>query len=110
MSLTSKKSLFQSFQVRSSTKNTPEKLKALRNFLQKENFDAFFLPIADEYQGEYIAAYAQRLQWLTGFTGSSGAAIILKDSAILFTDPRYTIQIQQETDPQCFTYEDRTKI
>src|SRR5690606_27303019 len=47
----------------------------------------------------------QRLGWLTGFTGSAGAALILKNSAYIFIDGRYELQVRDQTDPEIFTYE-----
>jgi hypothetical protein len=60
--------------------------------------DGFLVPRADEHQGEYVAARSERLQWLTGFTGSAGAALVLMDQALVFVDGRYTLQVKQQTD------------
>lgn len=57
------------------------------------------LPRADIFQGEYLPPSEDRLAWLTGFTGSAGFAIVLKDRAALFVDGRYTVQGKAETDP-----------
>ena len=48
---------------------------------------------------------SERLQWLTGFSGSAGVAIVLADRAIIFVDGRYTLQVRDQTDPQVFTIE-----
>ena len=48
------------------------------------------MPHADRYQNEYVPPSDERLAWLTGFTGSAGAAIVLADRAALFVDGRYT--------------------
>lgn len=72
------------------------KLKALRDFMKKKDLSALLIPRTDEFQGEYIAPYAERLAWLTGFTGSAGFSIITKDKAAFFTDGRYIIQAKEE--------------
>ena len=61
--------------------STKKRFKLLREQLAKLNLDGFLVPVADEYQGEYVPKYARRLAWLTGFTGSAGVAVILKNSA-----------------------------
>ncbi|MCA9476630.1 MAG: aminopeptidase P family N-terminal domain-containing protein, partial [Nitrospira sp.] len=50
------------------------------------------VPHADEYQNEYLPPCAERLAWLTGFTGSAGTAIVLTTQAAIFVDGRYTLQ------------------
>ncbi|MBV9251950.1 MAG: aminopeptidase P family protein [Acetobacteraceae bacterium] len=57
------------------------------------------VPRADEHLGEYVPASAERLAWLTGFTGSAGLAAILLDRAAVFTDGRYVLQLNAQTDP-----------
>lgn len=56
-------------------------------------------PHEDEFLGEFIPAAAERLAWLTGFTGSAGMAVVLADRAALFVDGRYTIQARSQVDP-----------
>ena len=60
------------------------------------------MPRSDEHQGEYVPTCAQRLAWLTGFTGSAGMAIVLRDRAALFVDGRYTLQAAAQVDPALF--------
>lgn len=72
------------------------KLKALREFMNKQDVSALLIPRTDEFQGEYIASYSQRLAWLTGFTGSAGFAIVTKEKAAFFTDGRYILQAKEE--------------
>jgi Xaa-Pro aminopeptidase len=57
------------------------------------------VPRADEHLGEYVPPSAERLAWLSGFTGSAGLAAILRDKAAVFTDGRYMLQVAQQTDP-----------
>ena len=68
------------------------------------NVDAYIVPHADEHQGEYVAAYAARLEWLTGFSGSAGLAIITKDAATVFIDGRYTLQVRAQVDGRLYEY------
>ncbi len=77
-----------------------ERLAALRAALAAAGVDGFLVPRADEHLGEYVPAAAERLAWLTGFTGSAGLAVVLADrAAAVFTDGRYTLQLAQQTDP-----------
>src|SRR5262249_36280563 len=77
---------------------TKEKLAVLRAELARRGLDGFLVPMADEHQGEFVAPRARRLAWLTGFTGSAGIAVVLKERAALFTDGRYTLQARDEVD------------
>ncbi|UCX05678.1 aminopeptidase P family protein [Shewanella glacialimarina] len=81
-----------------------ERVSAIRQQLIIENIDAFIIPRADEYLGEYVPARNERLHWATGFTGSAGMAIVLKDTAAIFTDGRYTVQVPQQVDGALFQY------
>lgn len=72
------------------------RLEQLRQQIAKSGCDGFILPRTDEFQGEFIAAYAERLEWLTGFTGSAGLAIITNDKAVIMSDGRYTLQLEQQ--------------
>jgi len=74
-------------------------LSALREELARQGLDGFVLSRADEHLGEYVPPSAERLAWLTGFTGSAGLAIVLSDRASVFTDGRYTLQLAEQTDP-----------
>lgn len=74
-------------------------LPALRQELARQGLDGFIVPRADEHLGEYVPAAAERLTWLTGFTGSAGLAAVLDGSAAVFTDGRYVLQLAEQTDP-----------
>src|SRR5437763_723143 len=76
----------------------PTRLARLREVLVARRLDGFIVPRADEYQGEYVPPAGQRLAWLTGFTGSAGLAIVLRDRAALFVDGRYTLQAAAQVD------------
>jgi len=81
-----------------------QRLAALRVAMSGANVDAYIVPHADEHQGEYVAAYAARLEWLTGFSGSAGLAIITKDAATVFIDGRYTLQVRAQVDGRLYEY------
>ncbi|MFT8246283.1 aminopeptidase P family protein [Roseomonas sp. BN140053] len=74
-------------------------LSALRARLLAAGAEGFIVPRSDEYLGEYVPLSAERLFWLTGFSGSAGLAVVLPDRAAIFTDGRYTTQVAQQTDP-----------
>jgi Xaa-Pro aminopeptidase len=76
----------------------PTRLIALRSALARQGLDGFIVPRADEHLGEYVPASAERLAWLTGFTGSAGLAVVLSDKAAVFTDGRYVLQLAAQTD------------
>lgn len=76
--------------------------KVLQNNMQLHEIDVWLQPVADEFQGEYPAAYAKRLHKITGFSGSAGFCAFVNNSGkhALFVDGRYTIQAEQEVDTQ----------
>ncbi|WP_173983776.1 aminopeptidase P family protein [Magnetospirillum sp. SS-4] len=76
----------------------PERLDALRAELRRRGLAGFVVPRSDEHQGEYVPPSAQRLAWLTGFTGSAGMAVVLAERAAIFVDGRYTLQVRAEVD------------
>ncbi|MAD40721.1 aminopeptidase P family protein [Tistrella sp.] len=82
--------------------DTAGRVARLRLRLEAAGVDGFIVPRADEHQGEYVPRAAERLAWITGFHGSAGTAVILKDRAAIFVDGRYTIQAEQEVDGQVF--------
>src|SRR3974390_3564328 len=96
---------FQSFEDRSERATSTPRLAALRAELKRRGLDGFIVPRADRYQNEYVPPCAERLAWLTGFTGSAGAAIVLKDRAVIFVDGRYLVQVKEEVDSSIFTVE-----
>ena len=86
------------------------KLSRTRDALVKKGFDGILVPRTDEHQSEYVSAYAQRLKWLTGFTGSAGTALLLKEKALIFVDGRYTLQAKEEVDENLFEVIQLAKI
>jgi Xaa-Pro aminopeptidase len=79
-----------------------DRIARLRQELVAHRLDGFIIPRADEHQGEYVPPRGQRLAWLTGFTGSAGLAIVLRDRAAVFVDGRYTLQAAQQIDSGLF--------
>ncbi len=77
---------------------TETPLAALRYELARRDLQGFIVPRADEHLGEYVPASAERLAWLTGFTGSAGLAVVLADKAAVFTDGRYVLQLASQSD------------
>src|SRR5690349_22463704 len=94
---------FQTFEDASARAQSAARVAALRAELQRRGLDGFVVPRADRQQNEYLPASEERLAWLTGFTGSAGAAIVLADRAVLFVDGRYTVQAAAQTDANVFT-------
>ena len=82
---------------------TGNRLIKIRKWQKENNFDAIIIPHDDEYLSEYIPPENERLAWLTGFTGSAGIAIISNESAAIFVDGRYTVQVKQQVDGNHFT-------
>lgn len=78
------------------------KIKNLRELMGQYELDGWLVPRADEHQGEYVAPYAERLYWSSGFDGSAGMAIILADKAAVFVDGRYTLQARNQVDASLF--------
>ncbi|HIJ64038.1 MAG TPA: aminopeptidase P family protein [Rhodospirillaceae bacterium] len=78
-------------------------LKDLRKELVRRGLDGFVVPRSDEHQGEYVPPSAERLRWLTGFSGSAGVAVVLADRAALFVDGRYSLQAKTEVDAKSWT-------
>jgi Xaa-Pro aminopeptidase len=93
---------FQSFSDTAQAGASGPRLKALRAKLDEQKLDGFLAPRADEHQNEYVPQCAERLAWLTGFSGSAGFAVILKNEAAIFVDGRYVLQVQGEIDPKLF--------
>lgn len=90
--------MFQNFLAASAPVKGPVRLDALRKLMRERKIDALVVPHADEQRNEYLPACAERLAWLTGFTGSAGEAVVTPTEAVLFVDGRYTLQAAQQTD------------
>ncbi len=94
--------MFQSFQSKSKPEASKPRLKALRAEMTARQLDWYLVPHSDEHQNEYLPERAERLAYLTGFTGSAGFAIIGLRKAYLFVDGRYTAQAQSQCDLALF--------
>lgn len=88
--------MFQDFSPPPKNAGDPKRLNTLRKAIQEAGITGFMVPRSDEHQGEYVPDHAERLSWLTGFTGSAGMAIILKEKAAIFIDGRYTLQVKDQ--------------
>ncbi len=96
-------SRFQSFATVGDAREGSARVAALREELTRRGLDGFIVPRADEHQNEYVPASAERLLWLTGFSGSAGLAVALMDRAAIFVDGRYTLQAPEQVDTAVFT-------
>jgi Xaa-Pro aminopeptidase len=96
-------SRFQSFEETGDRTKGRERAEALRAELKRRGLAGFIIPRADDHQNEYVPACAERLAWLTGFSGSAGLAIVLMGGAAIFIDGRYTVQAPNQVDIKVFT-------
>ncbi|MGB5949752.1 MAG: aminopeptidase P family protein [Parvibaculum sp.] len=94
--------MFQTFDDTADPTLGIERARRLREELKRRGLDGFLIPRADEHQGEYVPPHAERLRWLTGFSGSAGMAIVLLDKAAIFVDGRYTLQVRAQVDVATF--------
>ncbi len=78
------------------TTEIPQRLSSLRNFMQKNNLDAFIIPSTDAHLSEYPPKMWESRKWISGFTGSAGTAVVTKDKAGVWTDSRYFLQAADE--------------
>jgi len=85
-------------------------LQKIQTWMKDHSIDVFIINRTDEFLGEYIASYAERLQWISNFSGSSGKAIIFQEKAYLFVDGRYTIQAHEQTDSEFFFSETSARL
>ena len=98
--------MFQTYDPPAGAGHAAERVAKLRANFNVLGIDGFLVPRVDEHQGEYVASRSERLAWLTGFTGSWGQALILRHSAHVFVDGRYTVQAGQQLDSGTFVVED----
>ena len=82
---------------------TRARIAALRAEIKTRTLSGYIVPRQDEFQGEYVPAYAERLRWLTGFSGSWGVCVVTLKKAAIFIDGRYTIQVRHEIDTKLVT-------
>ena len=78
------------------SRETYPHLEALREEMRRLNIDAVIIPGTDPHQSEYICDHWKFRDWLCGFTGSNGTAVVTLDQAALWTDSRYFLQAEIE--------------
>ena len=96
--------MFQSYDITGGPEFGRNHLPKLRSEMTAAGLDLFLVPHEDEYQNEYLPDCNERLMWVSGFTGSAGAAIIGTDTATMFVDGRYTLQVRQQVDEALFSF------
>ncbi len=101
--------MFQTFDTVSDPSLGPPRVAAVRALIAKAGLVALLVPRSDEYLGEYVPPSAERLRWLSGFSGSAGFAVIGLKAAALATDGRYTIQAKAQVDAGTFEVIDSTE-
>lgn len=94
--------MFQSFDDPADTASTVSRLEALREKMRIAGVNWYLVPHADEHQNEYLPERAERLAWLTGFTGSAGFCLVGLEEAWVFVDGRYTVQAARQVDKSAF--------
>ena len=74
-----------------------EKIKKLKKLFNTYGIDGYLVPKNDEFFGEYVPDYKDKLKYITNFSGSFGLALILKNKNYLFVDGRYTLQAKNQS-------------
>jgi Xaa-Pro aminopeptidase len=96
----------QTFEDQADPSFGPLHLPLIRQAVERQGLDGLLIPHEDEHQNEYLPDANDRLAWATGFTGSAGAAVVLKDKAAVFVDGRYTLQVRDQVDQSLFEVRD----
>lgn len=73
-----------------------QKIEELRKLMKDRGIEAYIVPTSDPHQSEYLADYYKTREFISGFTGSAGTAVITRDKAGLWTDGRYFVQAESE--------------
>ena len=94
--------MFQTYEGPEPQQAGADRVVRLRRLMAQAKIDAVLVPRADEHQGEYVPPSAERLKWLTGFSGSAGLAVVGRTAAALFVDGRYTVQAPTQVDTRIF--------
>ena len=94
--------MFQDFSTSADPPLGVERVARVRSRMRAMGLDAVLVPRSDEHMGEYVPPSAERLKWLTGFTGSAGLAVVGGASAALFVDGRYVLQAGAQIDKGTF--------
>lgn len=94
--------MFQKFDPLSDIGFAGDHLPKLRAVMAEQGLDGFLVPHDDAYLNEYLPADAERLMWVSGFSGSAGFAIVMIEKAAIFSDGRYTVQLPEQVDQAYF--------
>lgn len=73
-----------------------ERIENLREWMRANGFSAFVFPSSDPHNSEYVADHWKSREWISGFTGSAGTAVVTLDHAALWTDSRYFIAAAEQ--------------
>ena len=73
-----------------------QRLEALREMMRRERLGAFIFPSTDPHQSEYVADHWKGREWISGFNGSAGTAVVTLTSAALWTDSRYFLAAEEQ--------------
>ena len=73
-----------------------QRIADLRALMQREHLAAFIFPSTDPHNGEYIPDHWKGREWISGFNGSAGTAVVTMTSAALWTDSRYFIAAAEQ--------------
>ena len=76
-----------------------DKLKALRELMKQKGYDAYIIPHGDQHNNEYLAEPDERIKFISNFSGSNGIGLVTQNTALMWTDGRYYIQIEKELYP-----------
>ncbi len=94
--------MYQSFDEASAPAASGDRVKAVLRELKSRRLKGFLVPHSDQHQNEFLPPSEERLQWLTGFTGSAGVAIVTDNGSALFVDGRYILQAPKQVDTELF--------
>ena len=72
------------------------RLASLRELMKREHLSAFIFPSTDAHQSEYVADHWRGREWISGFNGSAGTAVVTMTSAALWTDSRYFLAAEEQ--------------
>ncbi len=84
-------------------RSIPQRLAALRSLMQEKGMDAYLIPTDDFHASEYVGDHFKCREYMTGFTGSAGTAVVMQDMAGLWTDGRYFIQAAEQLEGSTVT-------
>ena len=79
-----------------------KKLSDIRKLMKNYEIDCYLIPHTDEFLNEFLPPYSRRLEWISGFSGSAGDIVVTRKNAHLFIDGRYTLQVEDEVNKNCY--------